>query len=52
VGSALAEQLRRQGPPVPSEIDLILEESTGVDPEHFALSTPPPSPSDEEGDHG
>jgi len=37
---------------VPSEIDLILEESTGLDPEHFALSAPTSDPSGEDEDHG
>ena len=52
VGSALAEQLRRQGPPVPSEIDLILEERAGLEPEQFAISAPPGVHGNETDDHG
>jgi len=36
---------------LPSEIDLILEERAGLDPEHFALSTPPGARSGEAEDH-
>jgi ribonuclease G len=41
VGSALAAQLRRRAPALPSAIELILEESDGLEPERFALGARP-----------